>query len=115
MEAILLDGWMQYVTKASHGSGFTKGTLCEVSFRETRDYRFFVVVRRKLLNKEWSCGRKSDINHPNRVLYFPKPNYWFWPELEDEDTARWARQRQHKIVGLRGHIYLSDLRILKPY
>lgn len=64
---------------------------------------------------EAAYGRKSDTNHPNKVLYFPKPDYWFWPELEDEGAARKMRGLPRRIMGLRRHVYLTDGRILKPY
>ena len=117
MEALLSNGWLQYLTHNTHGSGFPRNTQCEVSFRRTQhgDRRLIIVVRRPLTKSEIAWGATGDANHPGKILHFPKPDYWFWPGLEDEAIARKVRGLPRKITGLRGHIYLTDGHALKPY
>lgn len=111
---------MYYVNKVAHGSGFPAGTSCEVCFRTKRasvgtwsENRFFAIVRRPLKDWEKEQGRSSDVNHPDHILYFPRPDYWFWPELEDEDTAR--RLRERTLYNKQKPGALLRLRKLKPY
>jgi len=102
MEVKFLNGWMAYTVKSPHDHvRFRKGETVLVKFGKDLLKRLAVTV--KYVRQRWDGSKYVD----KYELTYPKPNYWFWPGLEDEVHARQTRQ-----FRMRGR---SEKRVLKPY